>query len=102
MRTKQRCARCRRVLPARTFRTNPKMRSGLNSWCKACAVARMRQWRVEHPEAVAASNAARREGPWPRTCAGCGEKSAGNRRNARWCATCRPRRRSLGRALAGA
>lgn len=33
------CTRCLETKPLPEFRTNPKMRSGWDSWCKACAAA---------------------------------------------------------------
>ena len=82
------CARCKRALPAGAFRPNPRMRCGLHSWCRDCTVARTRRWRAEHPDRVAATNAARREGPFPRTCLRCRHEFLGARRRSKFCPRC--------------
>jgi hypothetical protein len=43
--TEKRCARCGQWLPLEAFRPNPRLRSGLGSWCKACHAKRMQEWR---------------------------------------------------------
>lgn len=57
----KRCARCREYLPAEAFMPNPKMRSGLNSWCRPCVAERNRQWRAENPAYVDEANARKRD-----------------------------------------
>lgn len=52
-----RCARCERHLPAGSFRPNPKMRQGLNSWCKSCSLDATQEWRSRNRAAI---NAQRR------------------------------------------
>jgi hypothetical protein len=47
-----RCVRCGLDLSVKAFRANPRKRDGVNSWCRACHVARTRQWREEHREAL--------------------------------------------------
>jgi hypothetical protein len=42
-----RCTRCGETKPADDFHRNRHTLSGRSSWCKACAVARTRQWRAE-------------------------------------------------------
>jgi hypothetical protein len=69
----KRCARCRQVLPAAVFAPNARLLTGLHSWCRPCVAARNREWRAENAGYVAAANAARREGPFPKVCADCGE-----------------------------
>jgi hypothetical protein len=96
------CARCRRGLPIAAFRQNEHMRFGIDSWCRECHNEATRAWRARHPERVAEINAARREGPWLRTCAGCGARFPGKRRNAKWCPNCRSRRRTISRTVARA
>jgi hypothetical protein len=59
--TEKRCVRCERWLPFEAFRANPRLRSGLNSWCKECQLERGRQWRAEHPEYEQRYNERRRE-----------------------------------------
>jgi hypothetical protein len=51
------CARCQKWLPVADFRPNPKLMSGISSWCRACHAERTRQWRAANP----AYNARRRE-----------------------------------------
>jgi hypothetical protein len=58
--TEKLCARCDQWKPLEAFRPNPRMRSGLNSWCKGCQKQRNREWRAEHPEAELNYNEKRR------------------------------------------
>jgi len=44
------CSRCERWLPTSEFRPNPRLSSGLHSWCRECCLERTRQWRAEHRE----------------------------------------------------
>ena len=75
--THKRCARCGEWLPVEEFRPNPKLRSGLHSWCKRCCAESAKQWREANRERVEESNARRRaeyeaaRGPLPR-CSECG------------------------------
>jgi hypothetical protein len=64
------------------------MRSGLHSWCKRCQLERVREWRAEHPEAVAASNAKRRRGPILTTCLDCSVSFAARTRQQVRCPEC--------------
>lgn len=88
------CARCRQVLPAAEFRPNPRLRSGLNSWCNPCQVAKTREWRAANRDKLAEwrrSNAERlrakdRERYTPRplrekTCETCGIRFVPIQRN---------------------
>src|SRR5512133_3771528 len=54
------CCRCRQWLPASAFRPNQRLLSGIDSWCKDCHAAAVRQWRLDNPEAVAEYNQRRR------------------------------------------
>jgi hypothetical protein len=76
------CTRCRQNLPLDQFRPNPEMLSGRHCWCRPCCAEDIRRWLAENPNAVAAYNAARREGPFPKTCSVCGRE---------WLAARRPR-----------
>ena len=49
-----RCVRCGLDLSVKAFRANPRKRDGVNSWCRACHVARTRQWRQEHRDEILA------------------------------------------------
>lgn len=96
--TAKRCARCNRMLPHGAFMPNPRMRSGLHSWCRECAADRTRQWREENWDRINEHRLelARNNGIRPqlseRTCSECGERFVG-RPNAVTCgATCRKRR----------
>jgi hypothetical protein len=40
------CARCMRYLPAAAFREDPRLHSGLSSWCRECAIAATQEWRA--------------------------------------------------------
>jgi hypothetical protein len=51
------CTRCGQLKSPADFRPHPRMRDGLTSWCKSCAVARTRQWRADHRDEL---NARRR------------------------------------------
>jgi hypothetical protein len=81
----KRCSRCCEWLPAAAFRPNPRMSSGLHSWCRACAREGMREWRAEHREQL---NAKRRAGPFPTTCADCAETFAARVRTQVCCPDC--------------
>jgi len=52
------CRRCGEARPRELFRSQPRHRDGLGSWCKPCALDRTQQWRGEHRESL---NARRRE-----------------------------------------
>ena len=47
---RKRCARCGEWKPPEGFSPNPRMRNGLDSWCKECRNEYTRQWRADHPE----------------------------------------------------
>ena len=68
----KRCSRCCEWLPADAFRPNPRLLSGLHSWCRLVPREGMREWRAEHREEL---NARRRVGPFPTVCADCGRRS---------------------------
>jgi hypothetical protein len=51
------CTRCHERLPRSAFRAVSRNRDGLSSWCKACSLARTRQWRAANLERI---NAERR------------------------------------------
>ena len=57
----KRCTHCKQWLPAAAFLLNPRLKSGLSSWCRSCAVERTQQWRVDNPDYIDRTNAARRE-----------------------------------------
>lgn len=50
--THKRCTHCGRWLPLEAFAANPKLRSGLNSWCKQCTVKATKRWRRKHRDAI--------------------------------------------------
>ena len=72
-------------MPADAFRPNPRMLSGLHSWCKQCQLERMRAWRAEHREEL---NRRRRLGPFATVCADCGETFAARVRTQVRCPDC--------------
>jgi hypothetical protein len=82
------CTRCRQDLPVALFRPNPEMLSGLHPWCRPCCAEDIRLWRAENPSAVAAYNAARREGPFPKTYSVCGREWLAARRRSVQCPEC--------------
>jgi hypothetical protein len=59
--TEKRCSRCDQWLPLEAFRPNPRLRSGLNSWCRPCCAEATRQWREANPKYIEGDNARRRE-----------------------------------------
>src|SRR3954447_16590017 len=89
----KRGARCRQVLPAEAFPANPRMKTGLGSWCRECQLERNRRWRAEHPEYAAKVNAARRVKHEPRRCDQCGETYTPSRADVVLCDGCRRERR---------
>jgi hypothetical protein len=55
------CAMCGRVLPRTSFTVDPRMKSGLKSYCKDCCLIDARRRRAANPERVrAVANAARK------------------------------------------
>ena len=56
--THKRCTRCQGWLALEAFRPNPKLKSGLSSWCKDCQLEATQRWRAEHRDEI---NRARRE-----------------------------------------
>jgi len=77
------CSSCERWLPLDRFHLNPRLRTGLCSWCKECGLERTCRWRAEHPEAERKYNAERRKRyraehpPAEKTCAVCGAAFVG-------------------------
>ena len=47
------CSKCERALPVDCFRTNPRLSSGLDSWCRECHVQANRAWRAHERAARA-------------------------------------------------
>jgi len=84
----KRCARCRRMLPASSFPSNARMKSGLGSWCLECVAARNREWRAANPDYVQAANVARRLGPFQVSCVDCGRSFEASRRSQVRCREC--------------
>ena len=82
------CARCRRLLPAALFRRNVQMKTLLHSWCRGCVAERNRLWREANPDYVQATNDARREGPFAKSCADCGCSFLAVRRDSTRCPVC--------------
>jgi hypothetical protein len=76
--TEANCTRCHRWKPLEAFHPNPRLRTGLQSWCKECQLEATRQWRAENREYIENYNATRRaayraEHPLEeRTCVVCG------------------------------
>jgi hypothetical protein len=86
------CARRGESKPETEFARRARMKSGLHSWCKACSAERMRQWRAENPDYVAAANEARRAVPRERPGELCGTPFTG-RVDKRYCSRrCRDER----------
>lgn len=69
------CARCKEVKPASEFNRDPKLKSGLQSWCRPCMawnskrhyrnnrqaqIGRSRQWALDNPERCRARDRRRR------------------------------------------
>lgn len=42
------CAKCEQRLPGTRFRANPRLSSGLDSWCKECHLEASRRSRARH------------------------------------------------------
>lgn len=113
-----RCAKCRKALPAESFRPNPKMKSGVHSWCKPCTVESTREWRHRNRDEIArrkrehyyanreAENARRmaffrRSQPLTeRNCLACGKTFVPDQRNSQThCAPDCTTRRNRGRRI---
>lgn len=85
----KRCRRCDRILPVDAFQQNARMRDGRQSWCRTCQVVRTQEWRLAHPEYVAAYNL-RRHGPVipERQCHHCRRFFMPMRHDQRRCSPC--------------
>jgi len=70
--SEKRCAHCGENHPAAAFLRNERSADGLSSWCRTCHNEATRRWRAEHPERVAADNAARRRPRVELSCVECG------------------------------
>jgi hypothetical protein len=70
------CARCRQRLPVSAFRPNPKLRSGLHSWCRGCCRVAARESRVKYRDRY---NERRRIPPTALTCVECGAAFEGRK-----------------------
>jgi hypothetical protein len=70
------CARCQRSLPLSSFRSNAKLSSGLDSWCRECRNEAAREWRERHRDEY---NARRRIPPARLLCVECGAVFAGRK-----------------------
>jgi hypothetical protein len=54
------CRRCGKTKDAAEFRTNPRVRDGLSSWCAECHNGATRRWRERQRELVTEALEARR------------------------------------------
>lgn len=50
------CVKCQILKPAESFYPAPRMRSGLNSWCKACQIERSSKYRQQNTNDNKANN----------------------------------------------
>lgn len=92
--THKHCPRCGEYLPLEDFRLNPKLKSGLSSWCAKCSNEYNQKWRSENKDYIAAYNAGRRVQPTQFVCSECATEFCGrpNRK------TCSPPCRKLHKA----
>ena len=82
------CVRCGRSKTLEQFTPNPRLRSGLNSWCRECCREANRRWRAENRDAY---NLARHMLPARLECSECGAEFFG-RPNRKTCSPeCRKR-----------
>ena len=79
------CRHCHETKPAGQFRRNLKLRDGLDSWCRACALESTASWRARHPEYEVAHNEARRVKLRARKCRQCGERFTPKRKDSTTC-----------------
>ena len=104
--SEKQCARCGGVFPAAQFSTDPRMTSGLSSYCKSCCRVynreryrirtpeqreqknlRRKEWYAKYRQRIKAANGLRRTErkeqiagrPRPRRCEVCGRTSADGR-----------------------
>lgn len=97
------CTRCERWRQASMFRPNPKLRGGLDSWCRGCHVDETRGWREVKADEVNARRRTRyadRRDVGPRTCRECGETYTSRRADAIYCSERCSRRAEFQRASA--
>lgn len=52
----KRCTKCSEVKPIELFNRDGRSKTGYGSWCKACHVAKNRQWQRDNPDKVRARN----------------------------------------------
>ena len=57
------CRRCGETKRAGEFPANPRLRDGLDSWCRECQREATRRWRLENPDKVEAANIVRQMVP---------------------------------------
>jgi hypothetical protein len=79
------CSKCGLMFPRDQFRVNPRLKSGVHSWCNTCHLERSRRWRAENRDRV---NAARRAGPFEVVCRDCGETFEASTRQRVRCRNC--------------
>src|SRR3954469_23290702 len=82
------CSRCKRSLPVTAFKPNPKLRRGLDSWCRSCHNEATARWRESNPRQVEAYNGARRKVKDEKPCAACGQAFTAARTDSRFCDGC--------------
>jgi predicted Zn-ribbon and HTH transcriptional regulator len=86
----KRCRRCGAVKPREEFAKRVRLRDGRSSWCRDCKNAATRAWRAKVRDRY---NAARRIGPFPKLCLGCGEEFDARVRQQTRCPECQARHR---------
>jgi hypothetical protein len=92
------CSRCKRSLPAAAFKPDPKLRRGLDSWCRSCHNEATAKWRESNPDQVEAYNVGRRKVVEMARCGHCDGLYAQNRTDKLYCSKrCRDRARDARR-----
>jgi hypothetical protein len=69
--THKHCPHCAGYLLLEDFRPDPKLKSGLSSWCAKCSNEYNQKWRSEHRDQIDAYDLARRVEPTKLKCSEC-------------------------------
>ena len=73
--TGRHCTHCKQWLPFSAFRPNLRLKSGWNSWCRACSAESTKRWRERNADKLRRPRVA----PSQKTCVECGASFVGRK-----------------------